>query len=170
MARGKSHDKKERKASLMEDKKFLKMAVEQAKKSVDQGGFPAGAVVVKDGKVISEGISIGDQLHDPTEHAETSSIRKACKFLGSRYIEGAILYESLECCNMCFLVAYHARISRIVFACRKTQAMVEKSYYEGKTTNESINQSNNRKVELVFVPDFEQESLKIVKEWEEKQV
>ncbi|MFH0749444.1 MAG: deaminase [Candidatus Gottesmanbacteria bacterium] len=53
----------------MNDKDYLKLAVEQAKKSVDEGGFPAGAIVVKDGKVIAEGVSLGRKLNDPTEHA-----------------------------------------------------------------------------------------------------
>lgn len=100
-------------ASLMEDKKFLKIAVEQAKKSAKQGGFPAGAVVVKDGKVIAEGVSLGYILHDPTEHAETSAIKKACKLIGSSDLTGATLYESLECCNMCFSVAYQQEFLKL---------------------------------------------------------
>ena len=70
---------------------------------------------------------------------------------------------------MCFSVAYWAGISKIVYACRKTPEMVKKLYYEGLTSNNPINESNNRKIELVFIPDFENESLTIVKSWEEKQ-
>ena len=150
----------------MSDKDFLKLAVEQAKKSVVQGGFPAGAVVVRDGKVIAEGVSLGYQLHDPTEHAETSAIRKACQFIGSSDLEGATLYESLEACNMCFSVAYHAGISKIVYTCRKTPDMVKKHYYEGMTSDDSLNETNNRQIELVFIPDYEEECLDIVKKWE----
>lgn len=153
----------------MGDKDFLKLAVEQARKSMEQGGFPAGAVVVKDGKVIAEGVSLGWKLHDPTEHAETSAIRKACQAVGSSNLEGATLYESLECCNMCFSVASWGGISRIVYACKKTPEMIKKFYYEGMTKNEDINNTNNKKIELVFIPDYEQECLDIVKEWEEKQ-
>ena len=78
----------------MNDKQYLQLAVKQANKSVDEGGFPAGTVVVKDGKVIAGGISLGRKLHDPTEHAETSAIRKACKSISS-YLDGATLYASL---------------------------------------------------------------------------
>jgi len=138
----------------MNDKDYLKLAVEQAKKSIDEGGFPAGAVVVKDGKIIAEGVSLGFKLHDPTEHAETSAIRKACKEVGSSNLDGATLYESLECCNMCFSVANWGGISRIVYACRKTPEMVEKFYYEGLTDNKILNESNNNKIEIVFIPDF----------------
>ena len=153
----------------MNDKDYLKLAVEQAKKSVDEGGFPAGAVVVKDGKIIAEGVSLGFKLHDPTEHAETSAIRKACKTVGSSNLDGATLYESLECCNMCFSVANWGGISRIVYACRKTPDMVKKFYYEGSTDNKILNESNNNKIEIVFIPDFEQEMLGLVKNWEDGQ-
>jgi tRNA(Arg) A34 adenosine deaminase TadA len=153
----------------MEDKDYLKLAIAQAKKSVERGGFPAGAIVVKEGKVIAEGVSLGRTLHDPTEHAETSAIKKACQVVGSSNLEGATLYGSLECCNMCFSAANWGGISRIVYACRKTSEMVNKSYYEGLTENEDINNTNNRKIELVFIPDFELECLNIVKQWEEKQ-
>lgn len=152
----------------MTDKDYLKLAVEQSKKSVAEGGFPAGAVIVKDGKVVAEGVSLGRMLNDPTEHAETSAIRKACKNIKS-YLDGATLYGSLECCNMCFSVANWAGISKVVYGCRKTAEMVSKSYYEGQTENKTLNESNNRKMEIVFIPDFEQECLDLVKEWEEKQ-
>ena len=151
----------------MSDKDYLKLAVEQAKKSVAEGGFPAGAVIVKDGKILSEGISIGRKLNDPTEHAETSAIRKACKNIGS-YLDGATLYGSLECCNMCFSVANWAGIKRVVYGCRKTSEMVNKFYYEGSTANHVLNESNNNKIEIVFLPDFEEEMLDLVKQWEEK--
>ena len=65
----------------MNDEQYLKIAIEQARKSVKMGGFPAGAIVVKDGKVVSEAVSIGFQHNDPTGHAETVAIREACKNL-----------------------------------------------------------------------------------------
>lgn len=153
----------------MNDNEYLKLAVEQAKKSVNQGGFPAGSVIVKDGKVISEGVSLGFKLNDPTSHAETSSMREACDKLKTTDLGGATLYASLQPCLMCFSVANWSGISRIVFGCKKTEEMVRKSYYEGSTDVNKINEENNRKIELVFLPDFEQEMLELVKDWEEKQ-
>lgn len=149
-----------------QDKKYLQKAINLAKKSMGEGGFPAGALVVKDNKIIAEGISIGFKFHDPTSHAETASIRKACQKLKTSNLEGAILYESIECCTMCFSVAYWAGISKIVYACSKTPEMVKKFYYEGYSDNSEINKKNNRKIELLFIPDFEKESLGIIKEWE----
>ncbi len=152
----------------MDDKKYLKLAVKQAKNSVDAGGFPAGAIVVKDGKIISRGISIGFILHDPTSHAETASMREACKNLESSDLSGVTLYASLQPCLMCFSVANWSGISRIVYGCRKTEDMIKKRYYEGITNINDVNNENNRQIEIVFIGDYEQEMLNLVKSWEEK--
>lgn len=152
----------------MEDRKFLHLAIEEAKESVKQGGFPAGAVVVKDGKVISRGVSLGFKLNDPTSHGETASIRTACKKLSTIDLAGATLYASLQPCLMCFSVANWAGISRIVYGCRKTDKMVERGYYEGRTDIYEVNKQNNRQIELIYIPDFEKETRKLVKKWEEK--
>ena len=154
----------------MDDKQYLKLAVEQAKKSVNQGGFPDEAVVVKDNKIISKGVSLGFKLNDLTSHAETSSIREACKSLQTTNLEGATLYASIQPCLMCFSVANWAGISKIVFGCKKTDEMVENNYYEGTTDINEINERNNRKIKLVFVSDYEQEMLGLVKNWEEKTI
>lgn len=150
------------------DTDSLKLAVKQAKKSVLQEGFPAGAVVVKNGKVISKGISIGFKIHDPTSHAETASIREACKKLSTTDLSGATLYASLQPCLMCFSVAYWAGISRIVYGTKKTKEMIDREYYEGASNVEKINKLNNRGIELVYLPDFEQESLRLIRRWEKE--
>lgn len=153
---------------LVDDKQYLKLAVEQAKKSVEQGGFPAGAVIVKNDEIISQGVSLGRILNDPTSHAETSSLREACKKLGTRDLSGATLYASLEPFLMCFSVSNWSGVSKIVFGCKRTEEMVNKNYYEGKTDVNQINEQNNRKIELVYISDYEQEMLDLVKSWESK--
>ena len=152
----------------MDDKEYLKLAVEQAKESVKQGGFPAGAVVVKDGKIISKGVSLGFKLNDPTSHAETFSIREACKKLQTTDLTGVTLYASLQPCLMCFSVANWAGITRIVFGCKKTEEMAKKGYYERITDIYQVNKENNRQIEIEYLPGFEQEMLELVKNWEEK--
>jgi len=123
----------------MDDNGFLRLAVEQAKKSVNEGGFPAGAIVVKDEQIIAEGISLGFKLNDPTSHAETVSIREACKKLQTTDLTGVTLYASLQPCLMCFSVANWAGITRIVFGCKKTKEMAKKGYYEGITDIYQVN-------------------------------
>jgi tRNA(Arg) A34 adenosine deaminase TadA len=152
----------------MDDKDYLRLAIEQAKNSLGKGGFPAGAVIVEDGKLIAQGISIGNQLMDPTSHAEVSSIRDACSKLGVINLAGATLYCSLQPCLMCFSAAYWSGISRIVFGCKKSETMIRDEYYEGTTDIETINQDNNRQIKLVYVPDFEEEMADMLTKWSEE--
>jgi len=152
----------------MTDKDYLETAFEQARESLKKGGFPAGAVVVKDGKIISKGLSLGYLLHDPTSHAETAAIREACRILQTSSLEGATLYESLEACNMCFSVANWAGISRIVSGSKKTQGMISKGYYEGNINAEDLNKANTRKVDFSYLPNFEKMSLELIKEWKKQ--
>jgi tRNA(Arg) A34 adenosine deaminase TadA len=154
---------------IEQDKHFLEEAILQAEKSIEQGGFPAGAVLVKDNKIISSGVSLGFKLNDPTSHSETVSIREACSKLQTTNLENLTLYASLQPCLMCFSVANWAGVSRIVFACRKTDEMASKGYYEGKNDIVEINKKNNRQIILDFIPDFEQKSLELVKKWENLQ-
>lgn len=152
----------------MNDKEFLRIAVDQAIESVKQGGFPAGSIVVKDGEIISKGLSLGGLLNDPTSHAETSAIRQACTILKTTNLNGATLYESLESCNMCFSVANWAGISRIVTGAKKTPEMVRKEFYEGEISTTELNEKNNHKIELLYIPDFESEMQDLISAWENK--
>lgn len=148
------------------DKKFLKQAVKQAKVSLKKGGFPAGAVLVKGGKIIAKGISIGNKLNDPTAHSETSVIRKACKKLKTTNLEGCVLYSSMEPCMMCFAASNWANVSKIIFACRKNEELVKVGCYESTVLNSEINQKNKHQMEMEFFEEFEDEVLKMIKEWE----
>lgn len=150
----------------MDDNKYVLRAIDLAKESVKQGGFPAGAVVVKDDVILGEGISVGNNINDPTAHGETTAIRNACQKIESSNLSGAVLYSNLEPCTMCFSVAYWSGISKIVFAAKKSESSIEKGYYEGKNESEQINNNNNRKIEMVYLSDLENESLSVVKEWE----
>lgn len=150
----------------MTDKDYLKLAIEQAKISAEQGGFPAGAIVVKDGEIIARGISAGFKLNDPTSHGETAAIREACQKLQTSDLGGATLYASLQPCAMCFSVANWAGISKIVYGCQKTDEMAVKGYYEGSNDIEEMNKKNNRKIELEYIGDFEKEILELVSNWE----
>ena len=154
--------------AAMTQQDYLKIAVQKAKDSVTAGGFPAGAIVVKNDAIVSEGISIGYLLHDPTAHAESVSVRAACKALQTSDLSGATLYASLQPCTMCFSAAVWANISTIVFGCKKTTEMVEKRYYEGKTDVHKINDENTHTINLIYLPDFEKEMLSLIAEWEKK--
>lgn len=75
-----------------------------------------GALIVKDGEIIAEGINHVHELNDPTAHAETTAIKTACQKLGTHNLEGCTLYGSHEPCLMCFSCAAWARMDRVVYA------------------------------------------------------
>ena len=153
---------------MNKDIKFLKIAIKQAELSIKKGGFPAGAVIVKNNKIISKGISIGNIINDPTSHGECSSIRKACKKLKTTNLDGAILYASLQPCIMCLSASFWSGISKIVFAANKTNEMVKKVYYEGLNNIETVNNNNSRKIQIEQIKELEDKSLQLVKKWESK--
>lgn len=102
---------------------FLSRAIELALKSAQSGdGGPFGAVIVRDGKIISEGWNQVIKTCDPTAHAEVMAIRAACNALNSFHLPNTTLYTSSEPCPMCLSAAYWARIERIVFANSRAEA------------------------------------------------
>lgn len=121
---------------------------------------------MKDEAIIATGISIGSHLHDPTSHAETASIREACKLLQTTDLAGSTLYASMEPCILCFSGACWAGISRIVYGCKRTDEMVHKGYYLGQTDLHKVNQENNRSIEILLVPDYEKDVLELIGAWE----
>ncbi|MFL4995158.1 MAG: nucleoside deaminase [Microvirga sp.] len=100
-----------------DDQRYLARAIELSREHMDKGaGGPFGAVIARDGKVLSEGWNQVTSANDPTAHAEVTAIRRACQEIGDFSLEGATLYTSCEPCPMCLASAYWARVSRIVFA------------------------------------------------------
>lgn len=148
----------------MDDKQFLQRAIEKAKESVAQGGFPAGAIIVKNGEIIGEGVSIGNKLNDPTSHGEMASIREAYKNLKTSDLSGSTLYASMQPCLMCLGASMWSAIPKIVFACPKEKVSAE--YYGGHYKPSTINAELTHPIEIVHFAELEDESLAIVSGWE----
>ena len=98
-----------------QDKAFMREAIRLANESVERGGGPFGAVVVKDGHLIAGSSNSVTIDNDPTAHAEVNTIRKACQALGTFDLTGCYIYTSCEPCPMCLGAIYWARISRIYY-------------------------------------------------------
>jgi guanine deaminase len=81
-----------------------------------QGG-PFGALVVKDGRVLAEGVNRVTATNDPTAHSEIVAIREACRALGNFQLTGCDLYTTCEPCPMCLGAIYWARPARVFYAC-----------------------------------------------------
>ena len=106
----------------MVDKKFMQKAIELSVENVKNGGGPFGAVIVKEGKIISEGANRVTVDNDPTAHAEISAIRQAAKKLNTFNLSSCEIYTSCEPCPMCLSAIYWAHIEKIYFGNTKTDA------------------------------------------------
>ncbi len=96
---------------------FMRRAIEIARQSLSEpGAMPYGAVVVKDGEIIGEGLNRSFEKCDPTSHGEVEAIRDACKRLGTPTLSGCDLYTSCEPCSMCVATMYIAGIERLYYA------------------------------------------------------
>jgi tRNA(Arg) A34 adenosine deaminase TadA len=85
-------------------------------------GGPFGAVVVKDGQILSRGWNEVTSANDPTAHAEIRAIREACRKLGTFRLDDCELYASCEPCPMCLGAIYWARLGRLFFAATRQDA------------------------------------------------
>jgi tRNA(Arg) A34 adenosine deaminase TadA len=106
----------------MDDKKFMQRAIELSVENIKNGGGPFGAIIVKDGKIISEGTNRVTAEHDPTAHAEISAIRQAAQKLNTFNLRGCIIYTSCEPCPMCLSAIYWARLDKVYYGNTKTDA------------------------------------------------
>ena len=145
---------------------LLKQAIELSKKSVAIGGYPAGALVFHDGKIIATGFSDGKQLCDATSHAEISAIREASKKLNKRDLTDVVLYTSLEPCVMCLAASFWAHIPKIVFACRRKS--VSSKYYEGEHDIFELNKTSRRQIELIHFKELESDAMCVIQDWENR--
>ena len=97
------------------DQQYMCMAIEQAQLAAQSGEVPVGAVLVKDGQVISKAFNKPIANHDPSAHAEMLALREAALAEENYRIPGSTLYVTLEPCAMCSGAMLHARIDRVVY-------------------------------------------------------
>lgn len=97
------------------NEKFMIKAMELAKKAFSLDEVPVGAVIVKDGKVISKAFNTRESTNDATAHAEILAIKKACKKLNDFRLIGCEMYVTLEPCVMCTGAILNSRIESVYF-------------------------------------------------------
>ena len=97
------------------DQQYMRLAIEQAQLAAQSGEVPVGAVLVKDGQVISKAFNKPIANHDPSAHAEMLALREAALAEKNYRIPGSTLYVTLEPCAMCAGAMLHARIDRVVY-------------------------------------------------------
>lgn len=100
---------------MNEKELYMREALKQAEISAQNDEVPIGAVVVKNGKIISRAHNTRNKSHSAVEHAEIVAIERACKKIGDWRLVGCDLYVTLEPCVMCLGACYNARISNLYF-------------------------------------------------------
>lgn len=105
--------------------KYMKIAIKEAQKGISLGhGGPFGAVIVKDGKVISKGHNRVVGSNDPTCHGEVDAIRKACKKLKTFDLTGCEIYTTSYPCPMCFCANLWANIEKVYYGCNTADSEI----------------------------------------------
>jgi tRNA(adenine34) deaminase len=99
----------------LEDERWMRHAMDLARRAEAEGEVPVGAVVVRDGEVIGEGWNRTITLNDPSAHAEILALRQAGQNEGNYRLPGTRLYVTLEPCVMCAGAMIHARVESVVF-------------------------------------------------------
>ena len=98
------------------------LALKEAGLAFQMGEVPVGAVVVKDGKVISSSHNLRETTKDPSAHAEILALRDPTKRSDSWRLTESTLYVTKEPCIMCAGALVNARITRLVYGCRDEKA------------------------------------------------
>ena len=100
------------------DERFMREALSQARRALDAGEIPVGAVLVHQDEIVACAHNSPISLTDPTAHAEMLVLRQAARALSNYRLNGTTLYVTMEPCVMCAGALVAARVQRLVFACR----------------------------------------------------
>ena len=124
------------------DEEYMRLALEEARLAFDEGEVPVGAVIVKDGVVVSSAHNSRENELDISGHAEINAIRKAEKALGRWTLEGCTLYVTLEPCPMCAGAIKQSRLSSLVFGAKdEEEGAIISAYHIFDADNGSQNVS-----------------------------
>jgi tRNA(adenine34) deaminase len=106
---------------LYTDEYFMREALKEARKALDIGEVPVGAVVVVKNKIIARAHNQTEKLTDATAHAEMLAATAAANYLGSKYLNECTLYVTLEPCVMCGGALAWVQLGKLVFGASDIQ-------------------------------------------------
>lgn len=104
------------------ENRYMRLAIDEAKKAAEAGEVPVGAVIVKNGEVISTGRNRREKEKNALCHAELEAIDKACKRLGGWRLSGCELYVTLEPCPMCAGAIINSRLKSVYYGAFDSKA------------------------------------------------
>lgn len=97
------------------DELWMEEALHAAKRALEAGEVPVGAIVVCDGHIVGRGWNRNISENDPTAHAEIIALREAGASLGNHRLIDCELFATIEPCPMCAGALVHARVRRLVY-------------------------------------------------------
>ncbi|MBE5102413.1 MULTISPECIES: tRNA adenosine(34) deaminase TadA [Priestia] len=100
---------------MLNDEKYMRLAIDEALKAKDKLEVPIGAIIVQNDEVIASAYNLRETEQRSVAHAELLAIDEACKKLGTWRLEDATLYVTLEPCPMCAGAIVLSRVKRVVF-------------------------------------------------------
>ena len=100
----------------------MRAALEQALEARELGEVPIGAIVVLKDAIVGRGFNQPIGSNDPTAHAEIVALRDAARRVANYRLTGAMLYVTIEPCQMCVGAMVHARIARLVYGTNEPKA------------------------------------------------
>ena len=118
------------------DEYFMRQALTEAEKALDNDEVPIGAVIVCKKQIIARAHNLTECLNDVTAHAEMQAFTSAAAYLGGKYLNECILYVTLEPCVMCAGASYWTQIKKIVFGASDTKtgySRIDKKVLHPKT-------------------------------------
>ena len=145
--------------------KFMQRAIELSIESINSGGGPFGSVIVKDEKIISEGMNRVTVDNDPTSHGEIVAIRNASKKLNTFNLSNCSLYSSCEPCPMCMSAIYWSRIGKVYYA--NTRDDAKKINFDDSLIYSEIPKKNEEK-KIPIKQMMRNEALKAFDLWDKK--
>jgi len=148
------------------DKKLLKKAISLAAEGMNRGGGPFGAIITRDGKIISRESNRVTLDNDPTAHAEILAIRSAAHQLGTWDLSGCELYTSCEPCPMCLGAVYWSGIRKVYYAATHNDAR-DAGFDDADMYHEFSLPEGERMIETRS--DCREEVLEIFREWNAKE-
>lgn len=95
--------------------KYMEIALNEAKKALQKGEIPVGAVIVKDNIVIAKAYNTREKDKNTLAHAEVNAINQACEYLNNWRLDECDMYVTMEPCPMCCGAILQARIKNVYF-------------------------------------------------------
>ncbi len=146
---------------------FMERAVELAVQNVKEGGDPFGAVLVKDGEIIAEGVNEAHKHYDVSGHAELLAIRRAQEKLQTHDLSGYTMYASGEPCPMCLSAMYFTGITDVYY-CQSVNDAVEVGLGRSKEIYNDLKKLNTQRQIVKKQMPLQEGQINPMKEWEKR--